>query len=133
MKQLQEFLEEAIFMKDFSHANILVTLGVCWRIGDRPNVVLPYMALGDLGSLLRKPEMVSDFDMTQVTLSCLFSYDSDYTFLSLKLGKSLIFCFLLQLFTNGDLVHFGMQVAKGMEYLTDNKCLHRDLAVRNCL
>jgi len=94
MKQLQEFLEEAIFMKDFSHANILVTLGVCWRIGDRPNVVLPYMALGDLGSLLRKPEMVSDFDMTQVTLSCLFSYDSDYTFLSLKLGKSLIFCFL---------------------------------------
>ena len=46
-------------MRDIRHANVLTAIGVVWRKGDRPKVVLPYMELGDLCNLLRMPHMVS--------------------------------------------------------------------------
>ncbi|KAF6022807.1 hypothetical protein EB796_018884 [Bugula neritina] len=93
-EQIEAFLEEATFLQLHEHANILVTLGVVWRSGEKPLVVLPYMANGDLCSLIRRPEIT---------------------------------------FSNGDLMHFGMQISAGMEYLITQHCLHRDLAARNCL
>ena len=41
------------------HINILSTIGVVWNSGERPVVILPYMARGDLCSLLKRPEVVS--------------------------------------------------------------------------
>lgn len=58
MVQLEEFLDEASFMKGYKHANILTTIGIAWCLGDRPKVVLPYMENGDLCSLIRRPDVV---------------------------------------------------------------------------
>jgi len=56
---LKGFLEEAMFLAEYEHVNILTTLGVMWKAGDRPYVVLPYMAKGDLCKLLQKQDLVS--------------------------------------------------------------------------
>lgn len=57
--QLEDFLEEACFVVGCKHINILSTIGVVWNSGERPVVILPYMARGDLCSLLKRPEVVS--------------------------------------------------------------------------
>jgi len=56
---IQSFLEEATLISDFNHPNVLPTLGICWSRKDQPLVVLPYMANGDLKSLLRNEKLVS--------------------------------------------------------------------------
>jgi serine/threonine protein kinase len=55
---VEQFLEEAVFLQDFHHPNVLPTVGVCWPPGTNPQVVLPYMANGDLRSLIKKDTLV---------------------------------------------------------------------------
>jgi len=61
-KGLEEFLREATFLSQDSHLNLLMTIGVAWRMGDRPNVILPYMAKGDLHTLVKNEDLVSCYN-----------------------------------------------------------------------
>jgi len=72
----QAFILEATFLSGYSHVNILSSLGVIWRRGDRPYVVLPYMALGDLRSFLQNEDLVSSRKDLQLSIGGLrISYD----------------------------------------------------------
>ena len=55
---IEKFLEEAVILEDFHHANVLPTLAVCIPMSDKPQVVLPYMANGDLKALIQMETMV---------------------------------------------------------------------------
>ncbi|XP_049272460.1 hepatocyte growth factor receptor-like [Rhipicephalus sanguineus] len=49
----QQFLKEALIMKDFNHENVLPLIGLCLDERDGLMVITPYMKYGDLHSYLR--------------------------------------------------------------------------------
>ena len=55
---MEAFLEEACFLTGHSHINLLTTIGVVWRSGDRPHVLFPYMAKGNLFHVVSRTELV---------------------------------------------------------------------------
>ncbi|XP_020351418.1 tyrosine-protein kinase Mer isoform X3 [Oncorhynchus kisutch] len=104
-REIEEFLNEAAFMKDFDHPNVirLQVRGVCLeaRSGHfpKPMVILPFMRYGDLHSFLLRS----------------------------RLGDSPLFL------PTQTLLKFMIDIAMGMEYLSGQNFLHRDLAARNCM
>ncbi|XP_072125885.1 tyrosine-protein kinase receptor UFO isoform X1 [Mobula birostris] len=102
--EMEDFLREAVCMKEFDHPNVMRLLGVCLQSHENegfpsPVVILPFMKHGDLHSFL------------------LYS----------RLGENPLY---LPMQT---LVKFMVDVARGMEYLSNKNFIHRDLAARNCM
>ena len=61
---MREFIFEALRMKGLRHQNVLKLIGICWSPNPeheqyyRPLILLPYMALQDLRTYLRKQKSV---------------------------------------------------------------------------
>lgn len=53
---VEEFLNEALMMKDFNHTNVLKLIGISLEEGEFPLVILPFMKLGDLLTYIRNEE-----------------------------------------------------------------------------
>lgn len=95
--ELEDFLSEAVCMKEFDHPNVMRLIGVCFQGSDRegfpePVVILPFMKHGDLHSFL------------------LYS----------RLGDQPVFL------PTQMLVKFMADIASGMEYLSTKRFIHRD-------
>ncbi|WAR10630.1 NTRK2-like protein [Mya arenaria] len=100
----EDFEREVDIMSAFDHDNILKLLGtVQTGNSDTPYMVFEYMKHGDLAELLRK----NDHSVPQ-------------TEETLQLQKI-------------DLIDITVQISNGMQYLTSQHFVHRDLATRNCL
>ncbi|XP_058523605.1 tyrosine-protein kinase Mer [Ochotona princeps] len=102
-REIEEFLSEAACMKDFSHPNVIRLLGVCIEMS----------AQG-----IPKPMVILPF----------MKYGDLHTYLlysRLDAGAKHI--------PVQTLVKFMVDIALGMEYLSNRNFLHRDLAARNCM
>uniref|UniRef100_A0A452H871 receptor protein-tyrosine kinase n=1 Tax=Gopherus agassizii TaxID=38772 RepID=A0A452H871_9SAUR len=102
--EMEDFLSEAVCMKEFDHPNVMKLLGVCLQSTESegypsPVVILPFMKHGDLHSFL------------------LYS----------RLGDSPLYL------PTRTLVGFMADIASGMDYLSSRDFIHRDLAARNCM
>ncbi|XP_063803988.1 tyrosine-protein kinase receptor TYRO3 [Pseudophryne corroboree] len=101
---IEEFLREAAFMKEFDHPNVCKLIGVSLRSRTKgrlpvPMVILPFMKHGDLHTFL----LMSRIGDEPITLPV------------------------------QTLIRFMIDICSGMEYLSAKNFIHRDLATRNCM
>nr|XP_035127865.2 tyrosine-protein kinase Mer isoform X2 [Callithrix jacchus] len=102
-REIEEFLSEAACMKDFSHPNVIRLLGVCIEMSSQG---------------IPKPMVILPF----------MKYGDLHTYLlysRLDTGPKHI--------PVQTLLKFMVDIALGMEYLSNRNFLHRDLAARNCM
>jgi serine/threonine protein kinase len=104
-QELRSLLNESLLMKEFDHPNIVGLLGVSFDTPEGyPYLILPFMINGNIRDYLKDKRVQS----TNTAV-------------------------LLKGFSTKTLVTMCVDVAKGMEYLSSNKFVHRDLAERNCM
>jgi len=99
-----EFLSEADNMKLLSHPNLVKLLAVC-TTGEPVYIIMELMIHGDLKSFLLARRRLVDQQGTPEAEEV----------------------------TPRRLTSMALDIARGLQYLTDLKFVHRDLALRNCM
>uniref|UniRef100_A0A8D0L8C5 Tyrosine-protein kinase Mer n=1 Tax=Sphenodon punctatus TaxID=8508 RepID=A0A8D0L8C5_SPHPU len=102
-REIEEFLSEAACMKDFDNPNVIKLLGVCIELSSQQ---------------IPKPLVILPF----------MKYGDLHSFLlrsRLEPGPQYV--------PVQTLLKFMVDIALGMEYLSNRHFLHRDLAARNCM
>ena len=102
-----DFQKEVDTVVNFEHKNVIRLLGICTEQIDQTCMIFEYMELGALSELLRKGNPRNpDF------------YQLSPDEVIVKPSQFLSIC---------------IQLAKGLDYLSKKRFVHRDIATRNCL
>ena len=123
---MDKFVGESLIMSRFKHPHVMGLIGVCLDGGPAPYIIMPYMANGSLLKYLKRERgnivLSENADEDEVITYLLINKLSDTTthvHQALEVRKRLmVMC---------------SQIASGMEYLAQEKYIHRDLATRNCM
>lgn len=103
----EEFMKEAKVMVKLAHENVVQLIGICY---DEPKcMVVEYMENGDLMQFLQAHRRYDGPPHPRIS----------------EIPKNAL--------VNDILFYFAMQIATGMNYLSSQGFVHRDLATRNCL
>ena len=107
--ETEAFVKEGLRMKDLNHPNVMKLKGIC------------------LSNFTHSSETHTNEVSPLVVLPFMPNGDlRNHLFLCRSSGKSNKFNLL-------KLLHYALDIAKGMEYLVDHGVVHRDLAARNCM
>lgn len=99
----REFLLEAIKMRGFNHPNVMTVIGVVIESPNYVANVMEFMLLGDLRKYLLLRHHVAKNSPDHEDIC------------------------------PNTLTNMALDIARGLEYLQQNRFVHRDLACRNCL
>ena len=106
-KTMLDFQKEVDTVVNFEHQNVIRLLGICTKQIDQTCMIFEYMELGALRELLQKSNPRNpDF----------YQLSPDES--TVKPSQFLTIC---------------IQLAKGLDYLSKKRFVHRDIATRNCL
>jgi AXL receptor tyrosine kinase len=122
------FVREALRMKNLDHPHVMGLVGICWAtevnfvsddmnqlISVGPLILLPYTELGDLHDYLQEKRTKNgNFYIIYSNMSEDIA-DKDFPLDATELAR------------------FGYQIALGMDYVSRQGIVHRDLATRNCM
>eukprot|EP00794_Sanderia_malayensis_P015813 gene15813-17408_t len=105
----QEFMKEVRIMSKLAHKNVVQLIGVCY--GEPKCMVVEYMEEGDLMQFLQRYHRYDGLPSEQPLPS--------------EVPDDILL--------NDTLLYIATQIADGMNYLSTQGFVHRDLATRNCL
>ena len=106
-EMLLDFQKEVDTVVNFEHENVIRLLGICTEQLDHICLIFEYMELGALRELLQK------------------SNPRNPDFYQLSLNEAII--------KPSQFLSFCIQLARGLDYLSKKRFVHRDIATRNCL
>lgn len=130
-----EFSREAELLANLVHSNIVTFFGISTD-GPHLMMIFEYMEYGDLNNFLRERDpfnaamhqVAQEQQQEEIGGSRSNSAESSTSVKSYVSDRERYR--VLQL---ADLLYIATQIASGMEYLTNQRFVHRDLATRNCL
>ena len=107
LKIVLDFVKEVDTVVNFEHENVIRLLGICTDQLDHICMIFEYMELGALKELLQKsnPRNPDFYQMNSIKAI-------------IKPSQFLSIC---------------IQLARGLDYLSKKRFVHRDIATRNCL
>lgn len=118
-----DFRHEAELMADLQHPNIVALLGVCLE-GQPMCMLFEFMSNGDLHRFLLNHSPLTNTFMPTSSTSCNYSYPNQNSNSTNSITNYSNSVNILEL---NDLLHIATQIAAGMEYLSAQKYVHRDL------
>ena len=124
-KVKERFLAEMKWVVEFNHPNVITLLGRCVR-NEPMYLIYEYLEYGPLNAFLQSVSSAwTDFQMLDDVTD---RDDSDVSSSPMSGGLNQN----SDLLTLDDLFNFTIQIASGMEHISSNGFIHKDLAARNC-